>query len=138
MATSLTNTSVNYSHFGRREEALAASEEAVGIYLTLAGDRPDAFVPALAVSTWVRGDVLRALDRRDEAISDYSEALRLLRGPFLAMPQAHAERIAKFVRDYVSLAAELSREPDADLLGPIVAKLNEIGVPLAEGGTGSD
>ena len=38
------------SNLGRREEALAASQEAVEIYRRLAAARPDAFLPDLASS----------------------------------------------------------------------------------------
>jgi tetratricopeptide (TPR) repeat protein len=138
LARSLNNLAVTYLRLGRRREALGASEEAMGIHRTLAKERPEAFLPELAIFTSTRGDALRLLERRDDAINAYSEALRLLRPSFLAMPHAHAERIVTFVRDYVSVAAELSREPDADLLGPIIAKLKEIGVVRAEGKTGSD
>jgi tetratricopeptide (TPR) repeat protein len=138
LATALNNLGIRYSALGRREEALRASEEAVGISRGLATARPDVFLPNLAHSISGRGDVLRALDRRDDAIGDYSEALRLLLGPFVAMPAAHAQRMVAFVRDYVGLAAELSREPDADLLEPIIAKLEEIGVFPADEATESE
>ncbi len=45
---SLNNLANTLSDLGRREEALAAAEEAVGLYRELAAARPDAFRPDLA------------------------------------------------------------------------------------------
>ena len=50
LATSLNNLSDRLSDLGRREEALAAIEEAVAIRRQLAEARPDAFLPDLAMS----------------------------------------------------------------------------------------
>ena len=50
LARSLNNLSVWLSELGRREEALAASQEAATIYRELAAARPDAFRPDLAMS----------------------------------------------------------------------------------------
>ena len=46
----LHNLSVRLRDLGRREEALVAIQEAVGIYRELAAARPDAFRPDLASS----------------------------------------------------------------------------------------
>ena len=46
----LNNQSGCLSGLGRREEALAAVEEAAGIYRQLAQARPDAFLPDLAMA----------------------------------------------------------------------------------------
>ena len=45
---SLNNLSNRLADLGRREEALAAIQEAAGIYRELAAARPDAFRPDLA------------------------------------------------------------------------------------------
>ena len=50
LAGSLNNLSVRLADLGRREEALAAIEEAAAIYRELAAARPDAFRPDLARS----------------------------------------------------------------------------------------
>ena len=44
----LVDLSIRLADLGRREEALAAIEEAAGIYRQLAEARPDAFLPDLA------------------------------------------------------------------------------------------
>ena len=43
---SLTNLGPHLFDLGRREEALAASQEAVDLYRRLAAERPDAFLPS--------------------------------------------------------------------------------------------
>jgi hypothetical protein len=65
---SLNNLARRLSGLGRREEALAAADEAVRLYRALAAARPDAFTPDLARSLSVLGDVLEALDRIPEAL----------------------------------------------------------------------
>jgi hypothetical protein len=49
-ATSVGRLGIRLSNLGRREEALAATQEAVDIYRRLAQARPDAFLPDLATS----------------------------------------------------------------------------------------
>ncbi len=83
-------------------------------------------MPELATFVWNRGNCYRLLERSEEALRDYLEALRLLRGPFLTAPRAHAETRLGLAGEYVRLTAALSREQDADLLSPIVAKLREL------------
>ena len=46
----LNNLGNRLSDLGRREDALAAAQEAVDLYRQLAADRPDAFLPDLAMS----------------------------------------------------------------------------------------
>ena len=50
LAGSLNNLAVRLAALGRREDALAAIQEAVAIYRELAAARPDAFRPDLATS----------------------------------------------------------------------------------------
>ena len=57
------------SDLGRREEALAATQEAVDIYRRLAQTRPDAFLPDLAASLNNLGGHLSKLGRREEALA---------------------------------------------------------------------
>ena len=51
---------IRLSNLGRREEALAASQEAVDLYRRLAETRPDAFLPDLAMSLNNLGTPLRS------------------------------------------------------------------------------
>ena len=50
LASSLNNLAIALGDLGRREEALAAIEEATGIYRDLAAARPDVYRPDLALS----------------------------------------------------------------------------------------
>jgi tetratricopeptide (TPR) repeat protein len=62
---------------GRREEALAASQEAVAIGRRLAETRPDAFLPDLASSLNNLGKDLSNLGRREEALAASQEAVAI-------------------------------------------------------------
>ena len=85
LATSLNNLGAMLSGLGRREEALAATGEAVEIYRRLAVARPDAFEPDLARSLWACGWVVEQnleAHPRDEVLDgaeSVSEAVRLMR-----------------------------------------------------------
>jgi tetratricopeptide (TPR) repeat protein len=71
---SLNNQALRLADLGRREEALAAIEEAVTTYRQLAAARPDAFLPDLAMSIRNRAHILRALGRDPEAVQAQAEA----------------------------------------------------------------
>jgi len=71
---------VNLGELGRREQALAASEEAVAIRRRLAEARPDAFLPDLATSLNNLSNRLGELGRQEQALAASEEAARL-RGP---------------------------------------------------------
>jgi hypothetical protein len=59
---------------GRREEALAAIEEAVAIYRQLAGARPAAFLADLTTSLYNLANILSLLNRGAEASAIRNEA----------------------------------------------------------------
>jgi len=60
---------------GQREAALAAAEEAVTIYRTLAEARPAVFQPDLARSLTTLADSLSEVGRREEALAAAEEAV---------------------------------------------------------------
>jgi tetratricopeptide (TPR) repeat protein len=60
---------------GRREEALAAIEEAVGILRPLAAAQPRAFLPKLADVLHTQSDRLRDLGRQQEAQAVIEQAM---------------------------------------------------------------
>jgi len=70
---------IRLSALGRREEAQAASLEAVDIYRGLAETRPDVFLPDLAMSLNNLGIRLSHLDRREEAQAASQEAVDIYR-----------------------------------------------------------
>ena len=77
VAKSLNNQGNRLSDLGRREEALAASQEAVDLYRPLAQTRPDAFLPDLAMSLSNLGRDLWNLGRREEALEHWREAVQI-------------------------------------------------------------
>ena len=74
---SLNNLSNRLADLGRREEALAAIQEAVAIYRELAAARPDAFRPDLASSLNNLSLRLADLGRREDALAATQEAAGL-------------------------------------------------------------
>ena len=76
-ATFFNNGAGYLSDLGRREEALAAAQEAVNIRRDLARARPEAFTPDLAMSLNNLANVLAALGRREEALAAAQEAEHL-------------------------------------------------------------
>ena len=81
LARSLNNLGNVLSDLGRREDALAAAQEAVEIYRRLAAERPDAFRPDLAGSLNNLAQLLSDLGRREEALAAAQEAVELCRAP---------------------------------------------------------
>jgi len=84
----LVDLSTRLADLGRREEALAAIEEATGIYRQLATARPDAFLPNLAASLNNQADCLARLGRREEAFAASEEAITIRRQFAAARPDA--------------------------------------------------
>src|ERR687896_682723 len=73
----LNNQSGRLADLGRREQALAAINEAVEVYQQLAEARPDAFLPDLARSLLVRGMVFSQMGNLADALSSLSEGLTI-------------------------------------------------------------
>src|SRR5205823_1870092 len=82
------NLSVRLGALGRLEEALAAIEEAAGLYRELAAAHPDAFRPDLAASLNNLSIGLDALGRREEALAASEEAVTIRRELAAAHPDA--------------------------------------------------
>lgn len=87
LAGILNNLGNRLSDLGRREGALQATEEAVRIHRQLAAERPDAFLPGLAISLTNLGNGLSDLGRREEALQANEEAVWLYR----QLPEQHLE-----------------------------------------------
>jgi len=68
-AATWSNNLANLSDLGRREEALAAAEEAIHLYRALVEARPDAFTPDLALALNNLSGWLNMLGRRVEALA---------------------------------------------------------------------
>ncbi len=82
------------SELGRREDALAAAEEATGIYRRLAAERPDAFLPDLAMSLNNLGGCLSELGRREDALAAAEEATGIYRRLAAERPDAFLPDLA--------------------------------------------
>lgn len=126
LATSLNNQVAMLVNLGREEQALAAIEEAVTIRRTLAEHNPDAFATDLAVSLHNQANVLRTLKQDEQAHDAALEAVRILAPRFLVLPQAFGQWVRTFAGNYVKISQQLNREPDMDLLTPIVKALQEL------------
>ena len=98
---SLNNLGKDLSNLGRREEALAASQEAVAIRRRLAETRPDAFLPDLATSLGARGQALTQEERHADAAGAFHEGLAII-APF----------VERHVQAFGDLATDLSQDYD--------------------------
>ena len=88
LAASLNNLSNRLADLGRPVEALAAIEEAVAHYRSLAGDSPDRFLPDLASSLNNLSNRLADLGRPAEALAAIEEAVGIRRSLAEANPAA--------------------------------------------------
>jgi tetratricopeptide (TPR) repeat protein len=78
LALSLSNLSVRLAAVGRREEGLAAIQDAVEVRRRLAEARPHIFLADLAEALNNQSNALVQLGRVDEALASKNEAERLL------------------------------------------------------------
>jgi tetratricopeptide (TPR) repeat protein len=111
------------SNLGRREEALAASKEAVDIRRALAKDRPDAFLPDLATSLSVMSDVLAATGRHAEAAAAAQEALATLAPYVERYPETYAGLARTIGSDLLRYSEAGGVEPDRALLQRVARAL---------------
>jgi tetratricopeptide (TPR) repeat protein len=90
----LNTLAVLLGDLGRREEALAAIDEALTAYRALAEARPDAFLPSLATSLNNQSNRLSDLGRREEALAAIDEAVTAYRALAEARPDAFLPDLA--------------------------------------------
>ena len=103
---------------GRREDALAAAEEAVSIYRQLAVAGADAFTPELAMSLSNLSNRLADLGRREDALAAVVEAVTVYRPLAAARPVPFIVHLARSLNNLSLRLADLGRREDA--LAPIV------------------
>jgi tetratricopeptide (TPR) repeat protein len=113
LSASLSNLGVRLGALGRREEALAASQEAVDIYRRLAQTRPDAFLPDLASSLNNLGGDLSNLGRREEALAASQEAVDIYRRLAQTRPEAFLPDLAQSLNNVGVMLSNLGRREDA-------------------------
>jgi tetratricopeptide (TPR) repeat protein len=98
---------------GRREEALAAVEEAAGLYRALAAARPGVFRPYLANALNTLSNRLSDLGRRDEALMAIEEAAGLYRALAAARPDAFRAELASALNNLSKRLSALGRREEA-------------------------
>ncbi|MFH8471254.1 tetratricopeptide repeat protein [Streptomyces sp. NPDC018000] len=94
LARALNNLSVDLGEAGRREEGLAAIQEATGHYRTLAEADPDAYLPDLAMSLNNLSVRLGEVGRREEGLAASQEAVRIRRTLAETNPDAYLPDLA--------------------------------------------
>jgi tetratricopeptide (TPR) repeat protein len=127
---SLNNLGAMFSNLGRREEALAASQEAVDIRRRLAQTRPDAFLPDLAMSLNNLGAMFSNLGRREEALAASQEAVDIYRRLAQTRPDAFLPNLATSLSVMSDVLAALDRQEEAvrmatqalEILAPFVER----------------
>src|SRR5204862_156701 len=107
------NLAIRLRELGRREEALAAAEEAVKAYRALAQVGPGAFVPGLAMSLNNLGIRLGALGRREEALAAAEEGVNVYRALAQARREAFEPDLAASLNNLGNRLSELGRREEA-------------------------
>lgn len=121
LAATLNNLSGRLDALGRREEALAAIEEAVEIRRSLAAARPDAFADPLSTSLWVYADRLETSDRPDDALVAHMDAARIMTPNLQRFPAALAPKMAAMLKEYFERCERFETDPDMESLAPAIA-----------------
>ena len=98
---------------GRRKDALAAVEEAVGLYRHLAAAQPEAFTPSLAMALSTLASVLSHLGRLEEALAAADEAGGFYRHLAAAHPEAFAPDLAMSLNNFSKTLLDLGRREDS-------------------------
>ncbi|MFY9617056.1 MAG: hypothetical protein WAQ31_03290 [Arcanobacterium sp.] len=110
----LNDYSIRLDAVGRRVEALAAIEEAVGLYRRLAEANPAAYEPDLAASLHNYSIQVGAVGRHVEALAPIEEAVGLYRRLAAEMPQAYGGRLGNSLLLYSRLLQKLGRAREAE------------------------
>jgi len=107
------NAAAYLSSLGRREEALAAAQDAVDFFRALAAARPDAFTPDLAMALNNSAKMLSDLGQREEALAAAQEAVDMRRAFAAARPDAFAPDLATSLNTLANMLSELGRREEA-------------------------
>jgi tetratricopeptide (TPR) repeat protein len=151
LAACLDALGIRLAAVGRREEALAAGQEAVDIRRRLAHAQPDAFSADFASSLDSLGNRLSELGRREQALAVSQEAVDMYRRIAEARPDSFLPSLASSLSNHggnlnelgrraetlaaigeaVDIYRRLTRErPEAFLL-PLAGSLTNMGVALS-------
>jgi tetratricopeptide (TPR) repeat protein len=113
LARALTTLGVRLSGVGRREDALAPTQEATDIYRALAQANPAAYLPDLAMSLNNLGATLSEVGRRKDAVAPTQEATDLYRGLAQANPAAYLPDLAMSLNNLGNRLSEVGRREEA-------------------------
>jgi hypothetical protein len=113
LARMLGNLGIRLGEVGRREEALAAAQEAIAIYRQLAEASPAAHLPDLAGSLNNLGVSLTDVGRREEALAAAQEAIAIYRQLAEASPAAHLPDLAGSLSNLGNRLGEVGRREEA-------------------------
>jgi tetratricopeptide (TPR) repeat protein len=117
---------------GEPDEALVAIEEAVGIWRRLMAVRPEPSRPPLGLALGIRGSVLAALHRHEDAVESLEEALKMITPALEQSPGPVAPLAASLLKDYVSNAEAADLEPADSVMRPVADVLLRAGFDVGE------
>ena len=115
-AMSLTNESIRLDGLGRQEEALAATEQATGIYRQLAGAHPDLYRPNLAASLSNQSRRLAGLGQREEELAATEQATGIYRQLAQAHPDKFLPNLATSLDNLADTFSSLNRDAEASAI----------------------
>src|ERR1019366_2170263 len=101
------------SDLGRFEEALVQAEESVWIYRQLAQQRPNAFLPYLAMSLNNLAKILSGLGRREEALAQAEESASFYGQLAQQRPNAFLPHLATALNNLAAMFSILGRQEEA-------------------------
>jgi tetratricopeptide (TPR) repeat protein len=113
LASVLHNQSIRLADLGRREEALAAANEAVRIRRRLVAARADVLLPDLALGLINQSNRLAALGRREDALGVIQEAVEHFRRLAEAQPDPFLTHLAGALNNQSTALEQLGRWQDA-------------------------
>lgn len=106
--------------------ALESCNEVISIYRELAPASHEVYAPRLASALQRSAHVLLALDSGNDAYAAAEEAVRAIAPIFLTQPAAFAAYMPQVLDVYVASCGAAGREPDLELLEPVMARLQEM------------
>jgi hypothetical protein len=113
LAAALSNLSARLGALGRHEDGLAAGEEAVGHFRTLAQAHPEVFLPNLAMALGNLSRRLAALGRHEDALTASEEVVGHFRTLAQAHPDAFLPDLAQALNNLSIPLGALGRHEDA-------------------------
>ncbi|KAF7973304.1 hypothetical protein HWV62_15625 [Athelia sp. TMB] len=112
-ARALIDQSASFRDSGKREEALAAIEEAVSLFRALAKDFPDALSADLAWSLRILSSCLADVRRREDALAAIEEAVEAQRGLAKNRPSDSDTELALSLNHLSNRLSGLDRHEEA-------------------------